>query len=136
MIENVKSVTSQVTEQLDHKSNPPESDDMERINPEDIEYDLSVVCQSSSYVEPSLPSVEKEKIFFNFLYGNNSLQQTECREDMRCPWCFVQCSELYSLLKHMSLCHPRFHFTYSVSVAKSFVFISLRTETVRYPLAS
>lgn len=55
------------------------------------------------------------QVFFNFLYSNNSLQQTECREALVCPWCDISCVRIYSLLKHMTLCHPHFHFTYTVS---------------------
>ena len=55
-----------------------------------------------------------DRIIYNFLYQNNALQQTESRSDMRCPWCSLLCGQLYSLLKHMSLCHPRFLFTYTV----------------------
>lgn len=59
------------------------------------------------------------KVFFNFLYSNNSLQQTQCREGLVCPWCDLSCGgKIYSLLKHMSICHPRFHFTYTVSVGR------------------
>ena len=54
------------------------------------------------------------RIIYNFLYNNNSLQQTESRGDMQCPWCSLACQHLYSLLKHMSLCHPRFLYTYTV----------------------
>ena len=57
---------------------------------------------------------ERDRILYNFLYNNNSLQQTESRGDMQCPWCSLLCRHLYSLLKHMSLCHPRFLFTYTV----------------------
>ena len=58
----------------------------------------------------------QDKLVFNFLYNNNSLQQTESRGEMRCPWCHRYCEKLYSLLKHMSLSHPRFHYTYTVCV--------------------
>ena len=78
---------------------------------------LMEVDTLSSLSQP--PSLEKEKILFNFLYGSNSLQQTECKEDLHCPWCFIPCVKFYTLLKHMSLCHPRFQFTYSVSVCVS-----------------
>lgn len=64
----------------------------------------------------SLPLQEGDKVVYNFLYHNNSLQQTESRGDMRCPWCSLVCKHLYSLLKHVSLCHPRFLFTYTVRV--------------------
>lgn len=63
---------------------------------------------------PLLPPRKGGRIIYNFLYHNNSLQQTESRGDMRCPWCSLLCGKLYSLLKHMSLCHPRFLFTYTV----------------------
>ena len=51
---------------------------------------------------------------YNFLYNNNAQQQTESGGTMQCPWCSLVCCNLYSLLKHMSLCHPRFIFTYTV----------------------
>ncbi len=55
------------------------------------------------------------RIVYQFLYNNNSRQQTEAREDLHCPWCYLNCMELYSLLKHLKLSHPRFLFTYVVS---------------------
>lgn len=58
---------------------------------------------------------QPSQVSFNFLYSNNSLQQTESFEGLVCPWCDVFCVRIYPLLKHMSLCHPRFHFTYTVS---------------------
>ena len=68
---------------------------------------------SLSSVESSLSSLKP--IVFNFLYNKNTLQQTELKDNLVCPWCSLDCKYLYSLLKHMSLCHPRFQFTYSVS---------------------
>ena len=55
------------------------------------------------------------RIVYQFLYNNNSRQQTEAREDLHCPWCSLNCLQLYSLLKHLKLTHPRFLFTYVVS---------------------
>merc|ERR1719464_419457 len=52
------------------------------------------------------------RIVYQFLYNNNSRQQTEAREDLHCPWCSLNCLQLYSLLKHLKLSHPRFLFTY------------------------
>ncbi|KAG8042302.1 hypothetical protein G9C98_004936 [Cotesia typhae] len=43
---------------------------------------------------------------------SNSRQQTEACEDLHCPWCSLDCGKLYSLLKHLKLCHSRFTFTY------------------------
>merc|ERR1712126_483632 len=52
------------------------------------------------------------RIVYQFLYNNNSRQQTEAREDLHCPWCSLNCLQLYALLKHLKLSHPRFLFTY------------------------
>ena len=58
---------------------------------------------------------KKQRIFYQFIYNNNTRQQTEAREDLYCPWCSIDCRKLYSLLKHLKLCHRRFIFTYAVS---------------------
>lgn len=55
---------------------------------------------------------EKIQILYNFLYSNNTRQQTEYTQEMSCPWCGIDCIRLYSLLKHLKLCHGRFNFTY------------------------
>ena len=60
------------------------------------------------------------RIVYQFLYNNNSRQQTEAREDLHCPWCSLNCLTLYGLLKHLKLSHPRFLFTYVVSVVTCF----------------
>ncbi|XP_058792791.1 polycomb protein suz12-B isoform X2 [Phymastichus coffea] len=57
-------------------------------------------------------STGKQQIVYQFLYNNNSRQQTEACEDLHCPWCSLDCGKLYSLLKHLKLCHSRFSFTY------------------------
>lgn len=63
----------------------------------------------------STRSTEKPpRIVYQFLYNNNSRQQTEAREDLHCPWCSLNCMELYALLKHLKLSHPRFLFSYVV----------------------
>ncbi|ESP03845.1 hypothetical protein LOTGIDRAFT_71464, partial [Lottia gigantea] len=56
---------------------------------------------------------KRQRIFYQFLYNNNSQQQTEARDDLRCPWCSVNCMQLYGLLKHLRLCHARFDFMYA-----------------------
>lgn len=57
-------------------------------------------------------SLKKLQIIYQFLYNNNSRQQTEACDDLHCPWCSLDCGTLYSLLKHLKLCHSRFNFTY------------------------
>lgn len=54
----------------------------------------------------------RPQIVYQFLYNNNSRQQTEACEDLHCPWCSLDCGALYPLLKHLRLCHARFSFTY------------------------
>ncbi|UYV77044.1 SUZ12 [Cordylochernes scorpioides] len=61
---------------------------------------------------PQVEERRKQRIFYQFVYNNNTRQQTEAREDLRCPWCSLNCLELYCLLKHLKLCHSRFHFNY------------------------
>lgn len=56
---------------------------------------------------------KRQRIFYQFIYNNNTRQQTEAREDLYCPWCSIDCRQLYSLLKHLKLCHRRFVFTYA-----------------------
>jgi polycomb protein SUZ12 len=55
------------------------------------------------------------QIVYQFLYNNNTRQQTEACDDLHCPWCSLNCGTLYALLKHLKLNHPRFGFTYVVS---------------------
>ncbi|CAH1115739.1 unnamed protein product [Psylliodes chrysocephalus] len=57
-------------------------------------------------------NAEKLQIVYQFVYNNNSRQQTEACEDLHCPWCSLNCNLLYTLLKHLKLCHSRFTFTY------------------------
>ncbi|KAK9502360.1 hypothetical protein O3M35_011150 [Rhynocoris fuscipes] len=52
------------------------------------------------------------QVVYQFIYNSDSKQQTEASSDMHCPWCSINCMTLYSLLKHLKLCHPRFNFSY------------------------
>ncbi|XP_055372011.1 polycomb protein Su(z)12, partial [Condylostylus longicornis] len=57
-------------------------------------------------------SGESVQIYYNFMYNNNSRQQSDYASTADCPWCRIKCRKLYALLKHLKLCHPRFNFTY------------------------
>ncbi|XP_038223589.1 polycomb protein suz12-B [Zerene cesonia] len=63
-------------------------------------------------LETSEGETKRQQIIYQFLYNNNSRQQTEACDDLHCPWCSLDCGTLYSLLKHLKLCHSRFNFTY------------------------
>ncbi|XP_013190850.2 polycomb protein suz12-B [Amyelois transitella] len=65
-----------------------------------------------SKTEASEGESKRQQIIYQFLYNNNSRQQTEACDDLHCPWCSLDCGSLYSLLKHLKLCHSRFNFTY------------------------
>ncbi|XP_031571948.1 polycomb protein SUZ12-like [Actinia tenebrosa] len=56
---------------------------------------------------------KRQVIYYQFIYNSHTRQQTEARDDFFCPWCSINCNELYSLLKHLKLCHGRFKFTYA-----------------------
>lgn len=73
-----------------------------------------------------------QQIVYQFLYNNNSRQQTEACEDLHCPWCSLDCGKLYSLLKHLKLCHSRFTFTYVVSTLHIVLFICNRYNLYIY----
>lgn len=55
---------------------------------------------------------KEKKLQFQFIYNNCTRQQNEERTDYLCPWCGLNCMVLYSLLKHLKLCHSRLTFIY------------------------
>lgn len=55
-------------------------------------------------------------VVYNFHYHDNSHLQTEAKYGMKCPWCSLDCGCLYSLLCHLTLCHPRVTSVYTVSM--------------------
>ncbi|XP_076272438.1 polycomb protein Su(z)12 isoform X1 [Rhynchophorus ferrugineus] len=75
-------------------------------------YPLSDNKENNSSLANGDNQVPKLQIVYQFVYNNNSRQQTEACEDLHCPWCSINCNELYTLLKHLKLCHSRFTFTY------------------------
>ncbi|XP_068249391.1 polycomb protein suz12-A isoform X1 [Palaemon carinicauda] len=77
---------------------------------------LDVVLANNASTKPKPQGVASPEapqlVLYQFVYNNNSRQQTEARRDFHCPWCSLNCMALYSLLKHLKLCHARFSFTY------------------------
>ncbi|XP_019853749.1 PREDICTED: polycomb protein suz12-B-like isoform X3 [Amphimedon queenslandica] len=84
-----------------------------RENYDELIQSISKRTQSAAVQQQKSADRKTTPTAFNFLYNKNTLQQTELKTDCVCPWCSLNCGELYSLLKHMSLCHPRFLFTYT-----------------------
>lgn len=54
---------------------------------------------------------DKLPIIYHFMLDKVK-QSTQMTDDIVCPWCTLNCEELYILLKHLKLCHSRFTFTY------------------------
>ena len=78
----------------------------------DLEEDFALAPWGAPLLKLSLSHVSVSQ----FLYNNNTRQQTEARDDLHCPWCTLNCRRLYSLLKHLKLSHSRFVFNYVVRV--------------------
>ncbi|XP_015517964.1 polycomb protein suz12-B isoform X2 [Neodiprion pinetum] len=103
----------------DNKENRPGNGALDRFPANHSNNNNSTLPNSSPLTPTKLSlSIEKmdmsstQQIVYQFLYNNNSRQQTEACEDLHCPWCSLDCGKLYSLLKHLKLCHSRFTFTY------------------------
>lgn len=53
-----------------------------------------------------------KSFYFQFVVNNSIKQRLGERMDFTCPWCSINCMRLYSLMKHLKLCHARFLFQY------------------------
>lgn len=69
-------------------------------------------ASSSTEVKRYADEPKIDHIIYQFVYNNNSRQQTETKSDFHCPWCSLNAGSIYPLLKHLKLCHARFIFTY------------------------
>jgi len=69
--------------------------------------------ETSTNMVANMEGSNQTKIFYHFLYNNNTRQITaNSSQDYICQWCQLNCLELYCLLKHLKLTHPRFLFNY------------------------
>lgn len=50
-------------------------------------------------------------LVYQFIHKNYR-QKTEIWDRLKCPWCSLRASNLYVLLKHLTLCHGHFKFKY------------------------
>uniref|UniRef100_A0AAY4BB50 Polycomb protein SUZ12-like zinc finger domain-containing protein n=1 Tax=Denticeps clupeoides TaxID=299321 RepID=A0AAY4BB50_9TELE len=83
--------------------------------------DLGAAAVPARREQVAVEPRQKLRIVYQFLYNNNTRQQTEARDDLHCPWCTLNCRRLYSLLKHLKMSHSRFVFNYAVSEPRSLV---------------
>lgn len=75
----------------------------------------SGAAASGAAVPATQQTKGRTRVVYQFVYNQQTRQQTEARGDLRCPWCLLQCRLLAALLKHLKLCHGRFSFAYGVS---------------------
>ncbi|GFS05540.1 polycomb protein suz12-like, partial [Elysia marginata] len=68
---------------------------------------------SNHRLDHLVASRKRMRVFYQFTHNSCTQQETEARNDFRCPWCCLACHQLYSLLKHLRLCHSRFNFLYT-----------------------
>ncbi|XP_053669374.1 polycomb protein suz12 [Anopheles marshallii] len=86
-----------------------EDNEAEDSSTNDVNADLALVSANMSMPK----SVNDAKcVVYHFMHNNYSRQQTENMDGFTCPWCCLSCGMLYSLLKHLKLCHARFTFNY------------------------
>ncbi|XP_037042961.1 polycomb protein Su(z)12-like [Bradysia coprophila] len=90
------------------------SDDMVD-RPSDLAFDKDDSNKENERAVDEPQSAEKTQIIYQFICNNNSRQQDEPCENFCCIWCSLDCMVLYSLLKHLKLCHARFNFKYVLS---------------------
>lgn len=66
----------------------------------------------SSGYEKCIKFEEHKPFIFQFIVNSNTKQRTEERKDFVCPWCSLNCIKIYSLMKHLKLCHARLLFQF------------------------
>lgn len=66
-----------------------------------------------------------QQIVYRFIH-QNYIQKTETWDRLICPWCSLKCSHLYILLKHLSLCHSYFKFTYTPGTSDTRIDVKVR----------
>lgn len=75
-------------------------------------------------------------LVYQFIHKNYR-QKTELWDRLKCPWCSLKTSNMYFLLKHLTLCHGRFKFKYvpSTSEIRIDVFVDKREESIIDPFS-
>lgn len=66
-------------------------------------------------VQSAQPTSEQQnassKVIYRFWFNNLLLQQTKPQSDFKCPWCGLDCLQIFSLKHHLKFNHSRFNFT-------------------------
>ncbi|XP_055296181.1 polycomb protein Su(z)12-like [Sitodiplosis mosellana] len=75
-------------------------------------------------------------LVYQFIHKNYR-QKTELWDRLKCPWCSLKTSNMYILLKHLTLCHGRFKFKYvpNTSEIRIDVFVDKRKESTIDPFS-
>ena len=88
------------------------SDNSSQLSYNGLSTQSSLKTQISNNLHSCLTNKRQPRVTYQFLFNNNTRQQTKPQNDLCCPWCSLNCQKLYSLVKHLKLCHNRFTFTY------------------------
>ncbi|XP_031618853.1 polycomb protein Su(z)12-like [Contarinia nasturtii] len=72
-------------------------------------------------------------LVYQFIHKNYR-QKTELWDRTKCPWCSLKTSNMYVLLKHLTLCHGRFKFKYvpGTGELRIDVFVNKRDDELKF----
>lgn len=116
----IKSSTSSI-----HSSASSSTSGISSDMTEDV--DLSSAIQKPNQITNQVDmETISSHLVYRFLYGNNLSQQTEACDDFNCPWCYLNCFCLKSLMLHLKLCHDRFKFCVTKNERENGVLIDVR----------
>lgn len=68
---------------------------------------VSSLLQASAHQLPAGDS----KVVYRFIHNNDELQLLKTNSDFMCPWCSIQCFQIFSLKHHLKYIHNRFNFS-------------------------
>lgn len=91
----------------DQQNNNKENKSIANIPPSN-----GVNGQHNNEIEKSTDPTAKSYVF-QFVVSKSLKQRTQERTDFICPWCSLDCLQLYSLLKHLKLTHARCLYQYT-----------------------
>lgn len=59
-------------------------------------------------------SLSNSKVIYRFIFNKQILQQTRASGDFRCPWCALNCLQIFSLKGHLKFYHSRLNFKFAL----------------------
>ena len=65
----------------------------------------------SNLLQRSQRACIDSKVVYRFIHNNDELQLLKTNSDFMCPWCSIQCFQIFSLKHHLRYIHNRFNFS-------------------------